>query len=288
MKYRILFITVAASLCFSCEISVSNIYLQDVTVDSNGLSCKGIKVMDHTEKNDRTEFSYGEKIVFLYDEMKGFALQDGKAYPNMSIYLITKQGDTILSKPNLFPHEQGYTEKDLNLRTNVLFAKPMLPNNEYKVAVNVVDKNSDAYYNWERNFSVIHNPLLKTKKNGFTYEVQYLYSNNREVVIANNIIKRNEEIALFIENIEGFEVDSYGDANIKATIDLTEADGTLINLNDDLFPNLVNAKDLNEQLYASLKITKKNIKNPVTCTFTLKDTNNGHQLETTFDLTVID
>ena len=98
------------SICFSCEVTVSNEYLQDVTVDSKGLFCEGIKVLNHTGKNDRTEFSYGESLKFYYDEMKGFALQDGKAYPNMNIYVLTKKGDTLISKPNLFPENDGYEE----------------------------------------------------------------------------------------------------------------------------------------------------------------------------------
>ena len=289
MKCKNLFLILLASLYFSCEISISHEYLQNVTVENKGLSCDGIKVINYTGQIDRTTFHYGEKIRFLYDNLTGFSLQDNLAHPEMDIYVLNKKGDTILAKPNLFLKDtKGYTEALLNLRSELIFAKPMLPNSEYVLMVNIRDKNSDAYYNWSKNFEIIHSPLINTKKNGLQYSIQYLFSKERAIGIVDNVIKRNEKVYLIIEDLDGFNVDENGSANIKASINLTAADGTLINKNDDLFPNLVKAQDLEEQLYASIQITSANVKNPVTCNIKLKDVENGHSLETTFDLTVVE
>ncbi|MGH1384414.1 hypothetical protein [Kordia sp.] len=278
-----------ASLFFSCEISISNEYLQDVTVKSEGLSCDGIKMVNYTGQINRTKFHYGEKVLFIYENMTGFVLQNNLAYPEMDIYVLNKKGDTIMAKPNLFfKDSKGYSEADLNLRSELIFAKPMLPSKEYIAMVNIRDKNSDTYYNWSKNFEIIHSPLINTKKDGLDYDIQYLYSKERDIGIIDNVIKRNEKIYLIIENLSGFDIDEYGSANIEASISLTSADGTLINKNDNLFPNLVSAKDLKDQLYASIQIASASGKKPVTCIFKMKDTKSGHSLETTFDLTVVE
>lgn len=289
MKFQNLFLMLLASLFFSCEISISNEYLQDVTVKSEGLSCDGIKMVNYTGQINRTKFHYGEKVLFIYENMTGFVLQNNLAHPEMDIYVLNKKGDTIMAKPNLFfKDSKGYSEADLNLRSELIFAKPMLPSKEYIAMVNIRDKNSDAYYNWSKNFEIIHSPLINTKKDGLDYDIQYLYSKERDIGIIDNVIKRNEKIYLIIENLSGFDIDEYGSANIEASISLTSADGTLINKNDNLFPNLVNAKDLKDQLYASIQIASASGKKPVTCIFKMKDTKSGHSLETTFDLTVVE
>ncbi len=289
MKFQNLFLMLLASLFFSCEISISNEYLQDVTVKSEGLSCDGIKMVNYTGQINRTKFHYGEKVLFIYENMTGFVLQNNLAYPEMDIYVLNKKGDTIMAKPNLFfKDSKGYSEADLNLRSELIFAKPMLPSKEYIAMVNIRDKNSDTYYNWSKNFEIIHSPLINTKKDGLDYDIQYLYSKERDIGIIDNVIKRNEKIYLIIENLSGFDIDEYGSANIEASISLTSADGTLINKNDNLFPNLVSAKDLKDQLYASIQIASASGKKPVTCIFKMKDTKSGHSLETTFDLTVVE
>lgn len=289
MKFKNLFLILLASFYFSCEVNVSHEYLQDVTVQSEGLSCDGIKVTNYTGKINRTKFHYGERVYFFYENMTGFTLQDNLVHPNMDIYVLNKKGDTVIANLNLFPKDaQGYTEADLNLRSELIFAKPMLPNNEYVAIINIRDKNSNAYYNWSTNFEIIDNPLLKTKKDGLRYDIQYLYSKERTIGIVDNVIKRNEKVYLIIEDLSGFDIDEYGSTNIEASISLTSADGTLINKNDDMFPNLINAQDLKDQLYASIQVTSANVKNPVTCTLKLKDAKSGHSLETTFDLTVVE
>jgi hypothetical protein len=287
MKHpKVIFILIAY-VCCSCQIEIKNAYLSDVTVDSKDLSCDGIKVINYSNKNDRTEFSYGESVSFLCDQMTGFALTDGIAFPNMNLYVMSKSGDTIMRRLNLFPTQEGHKEKDLNLRTKVIFAEPMLPDNEYLISVNIQDKNSDAYYNWKRTFSVIHSPLISTKKQGLTYGAQYLYSQVRNEAVVDNKIALEETVYLLIENIEGFDTDDNGNANIQASITLKEADGSILSENMDLLPNLVNGKDLQQQLYASVQVTKKNVKNPLTCTFRMKDNSSGNGLETTFNLTVL-
>ncbi|MEM6720184.1 MAG: hypothetical protein AAF611_12740 [Bacteroidota bacterium] len=288
MKLQSVFLIVIISLYISCDTGVSNEYLQNVTVDSKGLSCDGIKVLTYADKTNRTEFSYHESVFFLYDNMKGFTLKDSIAYPDMDLHVMTKSGDTLIALPNLFPTKQGFHQNDLNLRTNVIFAKPMLPDNEYVVAVNVSDKNSDAYYHWKRSFSVINSPLIKTKKNGLNYGKQYLFSRKRNQAIVDNVIQFNETVYLVIEDLDGITVDEYGNANVFASIRLTDANGMLINENDNLFPNLVNAEHLQEQLYGTIRVTNKNFKNPITCTFQLADVKNEKSLETTLEFTLIE
>ncbi|WP_420572476.1 hypothetical protein [Kordia sp.] len=286
--FFILLIICFLTSCANIEAESKN-YISDVSIKADKLSCDGILMENYTGTIDKSEFFYGESIKMFYDNITGFTLKDSLVYPEMDIFIMNKKGDTIMSNPNLFKDKNsGFTEADLRLRSELTFANPMFPNNDYILNINIRDKHSDAYFILNKNFSVIHSTLLKMKTEGLTYDIQYLFSNSRKVAVLDNKIKRNEIVYLLIHNLKGYDVDAYGQADILASIRLTDADGNLINENTDLFPNLVNATDLKEQLYASIQLTGKSFKNPVTCVFKIKDNNSSHNLETTFNLTVED
>jgi hypothetical protein len=206
----------------------------------------------------------------------------------MDIFATDKKGDTIMSQKNLFKDiEKGYTEKDLNLRSNITFAVPMMPGNSYTMHVHVTDKNSDGYFNLTSDFSIIENPLLNTKTNGMTYDILYLYSQTRNIAVVDDKINSNENVYILLENLQGYDIDESGKVALNASISLTGAKGRVINEIAELFPEPVSAIDLKDQLYASLIITEGKINNPVTCVFKVKDKSSGNTFETSFELNVI-
>lgn len=289
MKLKHIYIAIIASICFSCESgsSQNNESVKGLTIDNKGLSCDVITMENHTGKINKSEFSYGEKITLFYNDITGFALQDSLAYPNMDIFVTNKKGDTVLAQKDLFKNiKEGYTEKELNLRSNLTFASPMKPGNSYQMHVNIIDRHSDGYFNVKKDFSLIQNPLLKTKVDGLTYDILYLYSQTRDIAIVDNKISPDENVYILLENLEGYTIDADGKVDLQASISLKEADGRIINENNDLFKEPVSAKDLKDQLYASISLTEGKINNPVTCYFKIKDKKSGHSFETSVDLTV--
>jgi len=289
MKLNYIYILFLISLCFSCanETAKNKDYITDVKVESHKLSCDGIIMENHTGKINASEFSYGEKITLFYENMTGFTLKDSLAYPDMHIFVTNKKGDTIMSQENLFDNiKETYTEKDLNLRSKVTFASPMLANNSYVLHINISDKNSDAYYKLKKNFSMIENPLLKTKTDGLSYKILYLFSQTRNIAILDNKISPEESVYILLEDLDGYEIDADGKVDLSASISLRDADGKLINEISELFKEPVSAKDLKDQLYATLSITKGKISNPVTCVFKVKDKKTEKTFETSFELMV--
>ncbi|QHI38944.1 hypothetical protein IMCC3317_43440 [Kordia antarctica] len=288
MKLNYTYLLLLISICFSCGNGTSQ--NQDhvtATIDNSKLSCDKITMENHTGKINKDEFSYGEKITLFYENMTGFVLQDSLAYPDMDIFVTNKKGDTVLSQKNLFKNtKEAYTEKDLNLRSKLTFATPMMPKNSYQMHINISDKNGDGYYNVKKDFSIVDNPLLKTKTVGLTYDVLYLYSQTRDLAIIDDKISPNESVYILLENLEGYDVDENGKVDLSASISLTDAKGKVINEVGELFPEPVSAKDLKDQLYASLSITEGSIDNPVTCLFKIRDKKSDKSFETSFDLTV--
>ncbi|PTX58939.1 Wzt-like putative exopolysaccharide export protein [Kordia periserrulae] len=276
---------VVLSCYFLCSCFKKKEYLQNVTVDNKGLSCDGIEMSNYAGTLTETTFNYGEKVTFTYDNFKGLTFEDNRAYPKMDIHVMSKSGDTVFSIPEFFDKE-GITKEELSLFSEVTFARPMLPENDYLVSVNISDTKNDNYYHWKKSFKIINNPELKTKADGFTYDIQYLYSLPRDIAITNNVIKTNEKVYLILENLEGYNVDEDGNASIIASMNLVDANDRLIVENDNLLPNSVSAKDLKQQLYVLIEITDKDIPNPVTCNFQLKDALSGKTLSSTFELTV--
>jgi len=289
MKLKHIYAAIIICICFSCETgsSQNNESVTDLTIDNKGLSCDNITMENHTGLINKSEFSYGEKITLFYNDMTGFALQDSLAYPNMDIFVTDKKGDTILAQKDLFKDiNEGYTEKELNLRSNLTLANPMKPGNSYQMHINIIDRHSDGYFNLKKNFSLIENPLLKTKTNALTYDILYLFSQTRNIAIVDDKISPNESVYILLEGLDGYTIDADGKVDVQASISLTEADGRVINKNDNLFAEPVSAKDLKDQLYASISVTEGQVNNPVTCVFKIKDRKSGHSFETSISLTV--
>ncbi|WP_298427223.1 hypothetical protein [uncultured Kordia sp.] len=289
MKFKYTYLLLASCLFISCgkDTTQNKNYLSDISIDNNKLSCDGIIMENHTGIINKSEFTYGEKINLFYDNMTGFSLQDSLAYPDMDIFVMNKKGDTIFSQKDLLKNTtEGFTEEKLNLTSNLTFALPMLPKKSYLMNFHITDKHGDGYFNLKKNFSIIENPLLKTETNGFTYDILYLYSQSRNIAVVDNKIKPEENIYILLENLEGYEIDENGKVDLNASISLVSSNGTVINKQENLFPTPVSAKDLKDQLYATLSISKGYVKNPVTCIFEVMDNKSKHSIKTTFDLIV--
>lgn len=289
MKLKYIYLLLVAYSCFSCKNATSERpnYITDIEIDNNGLSCDGITMENHTGSINKSEFSYGEKITLFYKNMTGFALQDSLAYPNMDIFITDKKGDTIVSQTDLFKNiKEGFTEEDLNLRNNLMLGSPMKTGNSYQMHINIIDTKGDGYFNLKKDFSIVKNPLFKATADGLTYDVLYLYSQKRDIAIVDDKISPEESMLIVLQNLDGYEIDENGKVDLSASISLIEADGRIINENNDLFKEPVNAKELKDQLYASLVITNGKVYNPVTCTFKVKDRKSGHSFETSIDLIV--
>lgn len=289
MKLKYTYLLLMIYLFISCgkDVSQNENYLKDVTIENKTLTCDGIIMKNHTGIINKSEFTYGEKIILFYDNMTGFALQDSLAYPDMDIFVLNKKGDTMLLQKDLLKDiTQGYTEEKLNLSSNLTFALPMLPKNSYVMNINIRDKHSDGYFKLRRDFKIIDNPLLKTEVKEFTYDILYLFSETRKLTIVDNKIAPDENIYILLENLEGYEIDKDGKVDLKGSISLIDADGNIINKQKNLFLEPVSAKDLKDQVYATFSITKGYISNPVTCTFQLMDEKTKHSFKTTFDLVV--
>lgn len=284
--------TILLLLCIlfcSCEKDKAQTnYLTDISIEKNNLNCDGIIMKNYTGVINKAEFLYGEEITLYYENMRGFALQDSLAYPEMDIIVLNKKGDTVFSQKDLLKDTtEGYTEENLNLTSNLTFALPMLPRKSYEMNINIRDKyNDETLYKLKKDFKIIENPLLDTKVDGLTYDILYLFSETRKITLLDSAINPNEKVYILLENLEGYEVDENGKVDLFGSIVLTQADGTLINANDNLFPEPVSATDLKEQVYASFSIYPGEISNPVTCNFEIIDNKTKRSFKTSFEVMV--
>lgn len=96
----------------------------------------------------------------------------------------------------------------------------------------------------------------------------------------------DEKIYLLIEGTKGFTIDDNGITSLKDSISLTNAYGKILTSNENLFPELVIATNLGDQLYRSITMSKASVKNPITCGFKIHDRQSNKYLENCFKLTV--
>ncbi len=283
-----LLIILFSNISAAQEDATNSLFIKNFEKTNNILECDGIRMTNYTGTINRSQVYYGEKIDFNYDNISGFKLTDSIAYPDVSVYALDVKGDTILSKKNLFKDiEEDYKINELNLYNSVTFANPFLTGNTYTIYVEIIDKKSDAFYNWKKEFTVIEHPRFHNEANGIDLKICYLYSANRDISIIDDSILPYEDVYLILEGMEGITTDSDGMASVECSMTLANSNNKILLSNLNMFPELIKAKDLETKLFSNITVNDKVINNPIHCSIEIKDRWSDKYFKSDFKLIVL-
>jgi len=167
--YRLLFILLAASIA-SCNISVSG----EVNTPGNSKAVKedlqtglrtsanGLSFTDHYLVNDKdealviTQFQPGNKISIVLTGVQNFKLDNGHAFPGLSLTVTDASGKKVMETGNLFEsYTDGFTEKDAATLRASLTIGPPLEQGDYQLNAKFWDTKSENSINSTLKFSVI-------------------------------------------------------------------------------------------------------------------------------------
>lgn len=260
----------------------------DAISQANGLESDDAIIEINNKIDSRNTFIYGENVNFLFNNVTGFIKKKDKSFPGMSIYITENETDTILSNPDLLSDiNQGTDLNPLLLKANFTAALPHRNNENYKVHINIWDKNGDGIYTFEMPFIIKQSDLLNISESDFNYSSIYLWNETLETPVLNKNVNLEHSILLIIEGLEGFELKNENVFPVFS-VDLEDNKGRKIlsnpNLLSDFTSEGVSAKEVKEQIYAQLTFTKGFVSNPCTLRVSVKDIYSEKEINVTTEL----
>lgn len=268
----------------SCEFnhSVKKDLLTGAYAVGDGISCDEVSIVINDEKENRSEFIFGEEVVINFDNIRGLKKIDGKIYPGMSIHIVKNDIDTIVGNPNLLAEvKQGTDLFPLELHANFSAIFPNKNNEEYKLYVEIWDEKGEGKFNYELPFTIKENDLLAINSKGIKYSQIYLWNETLKKSVIKKEVDARSELILILEGIEGFDLNQ-GRAFPIFSLDITDNSGNKI-----LFtPNLLfenedigfNPEKLKKQLYAKFNFSSSPVDNPCKVIAKIKDQNSNKEI----------
>lgn len=288
MRYLIIIlITILLNACQFNQ-STKKDLLTGASSRGNGLGSDDVQIEINGKTENRNTYVFGEKVNFIFNDIKGLKEIDGKTYPGMSIYIV-KDKDTLLSEDDLIdPLEDGTNLSPLLLKTHFIAALPITDN--YKVYINIWDKKGDGTFKFEMPFEVEENKIIDITASNLEYSTIYLWNESKQAPVLDKNIDINDNYILISEKVKGLKnID--GKVYPIFSIDIEDSKGNKI-LSD---PNVLNQYEtggLNAEAFSAgqipinISFTKGKIFNPCILTATLTDKNSTNSIHIKSELVI--
>ena len=268
----------------SCQFSksVEKDLITGAFSSGDGLSSDKVVIEVNGKNDNRNEFTFGEKVNLVFEDVKGFTKTEGKVFPGISIAIVKNEKDTLLGSADLLEDLGNGTElSPLKLNASFTTTFPLKSGDTFKAFVKIYDKKGKGTFSYELPFTVKQNELLQLKNGGLTYSNIYLWDETLKQPVFDKNINANHLYILILDGVEGLEI-----ANEKVypvfSLDLTDSKGGKIISNENLLSNFeqggIDAKSLKEQVVAKISFTKGKFDNPCKLTAKLKDKNSAKEI----------
>ena len=289
---KVLFFLFASVILTGCKFSrsVEKDLISGLTSAGKDLSCGDVYLKVNDERVSGNKFTYGETIYIYFDDVKGFANENGNVFPGMSVSVTGIAGDTVLSARDLY---EGYTEgmnfSPLQLSADLTLADPVRSNADYKLEISIWDKKGTGTFRSELQFNVAENENITAKAKDASCSEIYLFSQGNNKVITDNIVSFDDNIYIIIEGLKGFSEEN-GLVFPGMQLNGTDSRGETILEYDDLFQEYsgsgIAASDFSSRVSAHFRLTGAVFNNPLTCELKIWDKKSNASLTVTTEMIV--
>lgn len=256
----------------------------------DGIGVDDIAIEINGESDNRNEFTFGEKVNLVFNNVSGLTNLNGKTFPKLSMHIIKNEKDTVFSNPNLLKSLSNGTDlSPLQLQANFKATLPNQNNEKYKVFIEITDAKSDGTFIYELPFTVKQNDLLNIESNGIDFSTIYLWNETLKQPVFDTNVSSEHLFILILNDIEGLEV-----INEKVfpifSLNIIDNKGNEIISNPNLLGAYeevgVNPKELKSQVTAKFSFTKGIINNPCKLIAKLKDKNSEKEVYISTELNI--
>ncbi len=267
-------ISVAFTACKFSK-SVEKDLISGLTSTGSDLTCEDVYLKINDEKTSRSTFSYGETFYICFDDIKGFASENGYVFPGMKIVITNPSGDTLMRADDLYEdYTQGMNFSPLQLTTDLTVADPISSKGEYKLSIIIWDKKGTGTFRSELEFNVVENESISVSPKDVTYGEIYLFSQGNNNVIADNIVNFDDNIYIIAEGLKGFSEEN-GMVFPGMQLRGTDSSGDVILDYDDLFSDYsesgIAASDFSSRVSAHFMLAGTTFNNPLRCELKIWD-----------------
>ena len=286
---KILLVALVLSAC-NFNKSINKDLVTGATSKGDGLGCDDISIQINGEKEKRNTFSFGENVVFVFNGITGFKEENGKVYPEMSMVVLKKENQMVLSELNLLNLTEGTSLSPLQLQANLIANFPYKNNEEYEVQLTIWDTKGEGKFTYNMPFTIIENELLDVKSTNIKYTSTYLWNETDNKVVADNKMSAKNKYLFILEGVEGLKVEN-GKVFPALAVHLTDNKGNAILSNPNLLQSntadgLDAAAFTKNQVVVTLTFTEGQFFNPCKLHVQLKDTKSENKLNITTELEI--
>lgn len=285
--------TIALVVCSSCQFnqSVHKDLNTGAFIRGNGLSCDDVFTEINGEPENRNEFIYGETVNIVFGNVLGMKVIDQKSYPQMSMYIVKNETDTVLSNPSMLKNiDKGTDLQPLQLSARFRPALPYSNNEQYKVYVEIWDTQGEGTFSYSLPFTVRENDLLAIESKGLKYSNIYLWNEGKKKPLFDRQVSSEDLYVLILDDIEGLEPVE-GKVFPILSIDLEDSKGNKILSNPNLLRQYeydgVAPEVLKKQLIARIEFAKGEVNNPLKLRAAVKDKHSSNEILISTDLTIV-
>ena len=292
-KVKLISLIFIIAVFISCEFNQS--VNKDLTTGAysrgDGIGCDNVKIQINGDVDNRNEFIYGEKVNFIFNDIKGLKKENGTVFPGLSMFIVKNDNDTVLQHQDLFANlENGTDLSPLQLRANFTSALPNKNNEKYKVFINIWDKKGKGTFQYELPFSVKESELLNIAASNLNYTKIYLWDETRKTVVVKKEVSVQSTLILILEGLDGLEVID-GKVFPSFSIDITDNNGNQILSNSNILEQYRETgvdydTFKNGQLPVTITFSSGQINNPCRLKASLKDLNSERNIVITTELEI--
>jgi hypothetical protein len=270
--------------------SVNKDLMTGLLTNGNGLSCEDVFLSVNNENINRSTFVYGEKFVLNFSNIEGFVKENDFVFPGMKLDVTSNKGDTVLQAEDLYSdYVNGIKISPLLLTSDITVASPMDPEGEYTLHLKIWDKKGTGTFTASLGFKVTANEKIQVQSVNVKYNLIYLFSKERGIVLPYNKMRLNEKTYFIFDGLSGFKVENdlvYPGFSFKAK----DGNGEVIEDNEDLFSEYsekgLSVSDFNTRVTAYFVLSEKVYKNPVHCELVIWDKKSDARIMASADLVI--
>ena len=274
-------------MLYSCNFSQSTSTDLSTGAVSRGknITCEKASMKVNGETVKINEFSYGDEVYFIFDNVAGLKIIDDKTYPKISMKIVRNDSIIEFEESNLLEDLDGTDMNPLQLTASFFTRLEATKNDNFKVTIIISDKNSNGTFTYDFPFTVkpikIQNLNSQTSNNVKVEEV-FMWNKTKGVKVENTVLDTQDKYALVFDAITGLNHD---DTKVYPLLSayMQDASGKRILDYEHLLQNLeikgLEAEEVkSNQIYIDIEFNEIEFKNPYLLFAKLQDKKTGEYI----------